>query len=216
MARKAKTIQTMWDNVFKASDKLAERIHKLAVETLNHYREHGDTSLMAYAINGLQKRGTNRRALIQWFTRHAKVNLVVVDNQVKFVKREKVDHTKTDVDKAAASPFYEDDSADGRTGDDLKSFNLFGRVRSAIKKEKELKAQVDSTMRTENVDQTTALKKLGYDPEKTTIVENDILDKMEGFIESYGNLDKPQTKADSQRTVFKGNHGPDNTLREVG
>lgn len=204
MAYKAKTITKMWDQTFAQADKLRDRLHKLAVITLTHYREHGDTSLMSYAINGLQKRGVHRRALIQWFQRYGRVVMTVNGTEVKFVKKDGADHTTIDVDKAAASPFYDDDSTDGRTGDDLKTFNVFGRIRSAVKKAREIQQADD-------------LKAAGYDPDKTVVADEDILAKFEELVEMYGNLDKPQTKADQKSVIFKGAHAADMPkLQNVG
>lgn len=200
MAYKSKTITKMWDQVFGQADKLRDRIHKLAVVTLDHYRQHGDTSLMAYAVNGMQKRGVHRRALIQWFQKYGRVQGLVQGDVLKFQKRPKADHTTIDIDKANASPFYDDDSVTGQTGEDLKSFNLFGRIRSAVKKAREIRDADD-------------LKAAGYDPEKTVLGDDDVLAKLEEFVETYGNLDKPLPKND--RTVFRGSHGADANLKAV-
>lgn len=200
MAYKSKTITKRWDQVFGQADKLRDRIHKLAVITLDHYRQHGDTSLMAYAINGMQKRGVHRRALIQWFQKYGRVQGVVTGTELKFQKRPKADHTTIDVDKATASPFYDDDSVTGQTGDDLKSFNLFGRIRSAVKKAREIRETED-------------LKAAGYDPEKTVLGDDDVLAKLEEFVEMYGNLDKPLPK--NQRARFSGNNSVDTNLKAV-
>lgn len=194
MAYKAKTIRNMWDQVFLHADKLKDRVHKLLVLTLEHYKGpgNGDLSLFDYAINGLHKRGVHRRAAIQWVQRHAKATMTIVDGKVKFVKKDKADHTTVDVDKANASPFYDDEATDGRTGDDLKSFNLFGRIRSAIKKQKEIAEAIANN--------DGDMKKAGYDPEKTVIYDPEIVAKLEEFVEIYGKLDKPQPKLD--RALF--------------
>lgn len=204
MAYKAKTITRMWDQAFAQADKLRDRLHKLAVITLTHYQEHGDTSLMSYAVNGLQKRGVHRRALIQWFQKYGRVVLTINGTEVKFVKKDGADHTTIDVDKANASPFYDDDTTDGRTGEDLKAFNVFGRIRSAVKKAREIQQAGD-------------LKAAGYDPDKTVVADDDILSKFEELVKMYGNLDKPQTKADRKAVVFSGAHAADMPkLADVG
>lgn len=212
MAYKAKTIRKMIASVCASADKLKVRTHKLAVVILNHYRQHGDTSLMAELVNELRGRGQHRRALIQWFQKHGRVALTINGNDATFVKRKGADHTTIDVDKADSLPFYDDDSTDGQTGQDLKTWNFYGRLRSDVKKAREIRAIVDGAD-----DANKALKAAGYNPDKTPIPSDEEIEKIEAFVEAYGNLDKPTPK--NEQTLFKGSHGTsadEPKLQQVG
>lgn len=212
MAYKAKTIRKMIASVCASADKLKVRTHKLLVVLLDHYREHGDTSLMAELVNELRGRGQHRRAVIQWLQKHGRVALVIDGDKVKFTKRKGSDNTTIDVDRANASPFYDDDSTDGQTGQDLKTWNFYGRLRSDVKKAREIRAIVDGAD-----DASKALKAAGYSPDKTPIPSDEEIEKIEAFVEAYGNLDKPTPK--NEQTLFKGSHGTtadEPQLQQVG
>jgi hypothetical protein len=202
MAYKAETIRKKCDAVFKSADRLKVRIHTLAVIILEHYKVHGDTSLMAYLVNGMAKSGVHRRALIQWFQTYGRVQGVIQNNEMTFSKRKNADHTAIDIDRANTSPYYDDDSVDGRTNEDLKGFNVFGRMRAAIKKARELKGKAD-------------LKEAGYDADKTVLGDEELLAKFEELIEIYGDLDKPQSKADKPLFDIAKGAGEPETLNVV-
>lgn len=185
MAHKSlKTINKNWDNLAVAAGNLSQRAHRYAVDTLRHYTETGDLSGFIHAVTVLKGRGLNRRALILWIEKHARARLNVIDRktgEITFTKKPKADHTTIDVDKADKSPFYADDEANGKAGDDNKSFSLLGRVKSAIKKAGEI--QVDNA---------------GYDMSKVTI-DGDLVSELEMVINRY----EPANAADKPVGLIK-------------
>jgi hypothetical protein len=190
MARKIKTIKTEWDRIATAYEKLATRTQRALNHTLEHYVQHGDLSLFQYASDTLKGKGAHRRAMIQWVEKWARATM---QQDGTFKKKAGADHTKIDLDKAAASNYYEDDKADGRTGKDTKAFNFYGRIKSLIKQAGEMDTEYQSNP--------SAFKSAPVTP---MAQDAKMLEEMLTRWEMIKDIDKPQPKAD--KALFTGNH----------
>lgn len=189
MAKKSAELKKMWVTVAKASATIAQQIHEAAVFTLEHYATvgKGDTSLCSFAINSMWKTGANRRALIQWFEKHGfmKCETDAATGGVKFTKNKGKDHTKVDLDRANASPYFMDDDAMGRTEDDLKVWSGPDALMSVVRRQRNLEEGKLNDK---------------YDTSKCELLPPDMLDA----IENYAKLLKG-TK-ETSKPVFSGTH----------
>jgi len=187
--KKSAELKKTWVKCAAASATVAQLIHETAVATLEHYATigKGDTSLCAFAINSMWKTGANRRALIQWFEKHGRMKAGIdeASKGVKFNKKPNTDHTTIDLDRAAASPYYMDDDAMGRTDADLKVFSGPDEMLKLVRKQRSLEAG-------EGADK--------YDLAKSEYLPEELLD----MIENYAQMLKGSK--DTAPALFKGVH----------
>ena len=172
MAKSIKTLRNAWIAVAQAVTKVSERVHILACDTLEHVKEHGDLSLCSFAVNSLWKTGVHRRALIQWFQRHARCRATVVDGKIVFVKKAKADLSTIDVEAARLDPFYVDDNVEGKTEEDA-SWDAFRALKSVVNKQRKI-------IRGEHK---------RFTAEKSKLLPQELLEAIENYIGMYEGKD---------------------------
>ena len=176
MAKTLKTICNQYDAHAKAYAKRSIMLHATNVDALCLVQKDGNLSAFIYGANTLAKTGAARRAVIQWMENHGRCKMEVLKGgDIHFTMKPKSKWSDIDVDKASKLPFYNDDGDDGSTKKD-KSFNLIGRVKSAIKKAGEI-----------NVDHT------GYDMSKVDTGSEDLVAQLEQVLNTF---ESPANKSD--------------------
>ena len=144
-------------------------LHNTNVDALRRVQEFGDLSGFIAGANLLAKTGVARRATLQWMQKHGRCKLVsLADGKVSFTMKDKADWSKIDVDKADKLPFYIDDEQDGKTGEDTKTFNLMGRIKSSLGKAEKI-----------NLDHT------GYDLTKTDTGSKDFVAAIQQVLNTF-------------------------------
>lgn len=133
--RDSKAIKKSIVALGKASKKMDQRIHDLAVECLAHAAEHGNVTLCGLLVAELGG-GVRRQDLITWFGTFGPVNI----NKKTFeAKKDKSSKVAYDVEGATAKPFWElTEDTPGRltTLADIKAviFSMPNRIKAAAEK----------------------------------------------------------------------------------
>lgn len=106
----ASEIKKQWSAIAKREGTLRDTMQELAVKTLEHFKNSGDTSLMTYAYETLGERSPYRPLLSGWFKKHGNlsVNPQATASEGKLVYSIKKGHKaeEVNVEAAAADPFW--------------------------------------------------------------------------------------------------------------
>jgi len=191
MARNAETIRKEIKAIAAAQEKLSVRTARCAGWCLEHYIKHGDTSLCSMMTTELKGKGSHRRGLIQWFEKWGRMKLQA--DGATFKMKDGAKRETIDLDKALSSPYYADEDAMGQTGQDAKTFNEYGRLKSLLSKSDKIAAEYSEYP--ENFKE----RPIMMDAKDKALIKG-ILDKWE----ISKDLDKPQPKAD--KPLFQGAH----------
>jgi hypothetical protein len=75
MAKKTATLKREWVKLLVATTKVADHAQNLLVEFGYHYIQHGDTSLLGWAVETSWSTGFKRQAMMTWVKKHLKVSM---------------------------------------------------------------------------------------------------------------------------------------------
>jgi hypothetical protein len=70
-----KSLKRAWVQTIAQQSKVSDRAHALLVKFGHHYVEHGDTSLLGWAVETTWNTGFKREAMISWVKKHLKVTI---------------------------------------------------------------------------------------------------------------------------------------------
>jgi len=108
MARTTKTLKTEFLSIVKVAAKTSDRVQRWLVDAGDHYIQHGDTSLIGWAIENSWSSGMKREAMVRWVSRNLKITVVsAVKGKVTCEIRNKKRDT-LDMIAAASDLFYLD------------------------------------------------------------------------------------------------------------
>jgi len=108
MSNTTKGLKRSWLQICAASLKVNDRAHLCLVKMAKHYVEHGDTSLICWAMDNAWSTGLKREAMIRWIAKYLKVK--VTANVANKASAEVTNKNRDAIDMAVASghPFYLD------------------------------------------------------------------------------------------------------------
>ena len=108
MSNTTKGLKRSWLQICAASLKVNDRAHLCLVKMAKHYVEHGDTSLICWAMDNAWSTGLKREAMIRWIAKYLKVK--VTANVANKASAEVTNKNRDTIDMtvASGSPFYLD------------------------------------------------------------------------------------------------------------
>jgi len=129
MAKKVEAIRKSIKAVATSAKNLGQRVHGVAVDCLEHYQAHGDTSLCSELINSLKGSGIYRKALLEWFKKHGGME-VKKGNEAGliFVKRKDFNNATVKMAEAKADFFGKKDTDADATKPTLDVFKMLAKV----------------------------------------------------------------------------------------
>lgn len=106
-----KELKKKWSNAANRDGTLRDTMHTIAMETLTHYKETGDTSVMSHAYGVLSDKSPYRPLLSKWFRNYGGLSGRKGDaskSEPELVYTKKKDFMLKDVDLKTANknPFY--------------------------------------------------------------------------------------------------------------
>jgi hypothetical protein len=119
MTIKTQTLKRDWLRIVSAGLGFNVRVQKWLVSAGNHYVQHGDTSLLGWAMENSWNSGFKRDAMIKWIGKHLKVSINETGKGKVVCEITDKDRTKIDMGVAAGDLFYLDrDRADAKDAAD--------------------------------------------------------------------------------------------------
>lgn len=103
-----KGLKREWLSIITASVKTNIRAHNWLVKSGAHYVEHGDTSLIVWAMDNAWSSGMKRESMVRWIAKHLKVKITATSPKKAKAEVTNKNRDRIDMGVASGDPFYLD------------------------------------------------------------------------------------------------------------
>jgi len=103
-----KGLKREWLSICTASVKTNIRAHNWLVKSGAHYVEHGDTSLIVWAMDNAWSSGMKRESMVRWIAKHLKVKITATSPKKAKAEVTNKNRDRIDMGVASGDPFYLD------------------------------------------------------------------------------------------------------------
>ena len=156
-----KGLKREWLSICTASVKTNVRAHNWLVKSGGHYVEHGDTSLIVWAMDNAWSSGMKRESMVRWIAKHLKVKITATSPKKAKAEVQNKNRDRIDMAVAGGDPFYLDiEKAEKEEAD----FDLEKLVLNLVKKA--IKANPDTNETVVNAAVDKAFRALGEKNDK--------------------------------------------------